>query len=208
VPASAIPHLCFVDMPTQAQWLTFLDGLPAGRPEVWLTWLQEGDRKTTPADFRARWGQLIAWAAGHRNRGRVKLVPVLTWYWQHYKGGDRYTDWWPAGADLLGVDIYPGGQTNWTDPAECLRAPLAAAGALGVPVAITEANVVVPANPTLTQLHARADWWAGLLGAALAGRVRYLAVWLADGDQVPGTGGFIPGPTDPMRAVIVPYLTA
>jgi hypothetical protein len=212
VPAGAIPHLAFVDFPTQSQWVTMLDGVPAERPEVWLTWLQEGDRPGkgyTPDQFQAHHEQLWAWSAGHPNRDRVKLVPDLTWYWERYKNADRYADWIPAYLDYLGVDIYPGGQTGWTSPAECLRAPLAVARTAGVPLVIPEAGVVVPANPTLTQLHARADWWSGLLSTAdAAGDVLGLGVWQADGDQAVGTGGFIAGPADPMRVVLTPYLAA
>jgi hypothetical protein len=209
VPASAVPHLCFVDIPNQAQWLAFLDGVPAGLPEVWLTWLQEGDRKTTAAAFKSTWEQLWAWAEGHPNRDRVRLVPVLTWYWQRYKNADRYADWIPTHLDMLGVDIYPGGQSGWTSPAECLRAPLAAARTAKVKLVVTEAGVVVKAQPSAADLQARADWHAGLLSTAdAAGDVDAIAVWQADGDQAVGTGGFIAGPTDPMRAVLAPYLAA
>jgi len=208
VPMGAVPQLCFKDYPTQAQWLALLDGVPADRSEVWLTWNQEGDRTTTPEAFTSGWLKLIGWAVGHPNRARVRLVPDLTWYWERYHDADQYARFIVAGADCLGVDIYPGGQTSWTDPAECLRAPLAAARAAGVPLVIPEAGVVVPANPTLTQMHARADWWDGLLAAAdAAGDVLGLGVWQADGDQTVGTGGFVFNSSDPARAVVSSWMT-
>jgi hypothetical protein len=209
-PAGSIPHVTWVDEPTDDQVDQILDGVPASPSwsEFWLSWLQEGDRHTTAGHFVDVWGRIIRRAAGHPNRSRVRLVPNLTWYKQRATG-DRYADWIPAGLDYLGVDVYPGTQVGYTDPAECLRAPLAAARAAGVPLVIPEAGVVVPASPTAAQLRARADWWAGLLKAAdAAGDVYDVTVWQADGDQAVGTGGFIAGPTDPMRAVITPYLAA
>lgn len=198
VPASMIPHVCFVDFPTQQQWLGWLDSVPAAPwRDIYVTWLQEGDRHTTAADFVQRWQTLIGWAASHPIRRRIKLLPSLTWYWQRAHG-DRYADWIPAGADGLSVDVYPGTKTNYTSPVQCLAAPVAAADAANLDLHIGECGVVVPANPTVAQRQAQADWYAGLISAARTAGVRALAIWCTTGDQ----GDFRVYPGDPAYAVL------
>jgi hypothetical protein len=198
IPATMIPHVCFVDFPTQAQWLAWLDSVPAGPwRDIYVTWLQEGDRKTTAVDFVARWQKLIGWAAGHPKRQRIKLLPGLTWFWQNAHG-NRYADWIPAGADGLSVDIYPGTKTNYTSPTQCLAVPVAAAKAADLDLYIGECGVVVPASPTPAQRQAQADWYAGLISAARTAGVRALSVWCTTGDQ----GDFRTYPGDPAYAVL------
>jgi hypothetical protein len=179
VPASMIPHLCFKDYPTQAAWVALLDAVPDIWPEVWLTWDQEGDRSTTPEAFTSGWMKLVGWAAGHPNRARVRLVPDLTWYWEHFKNADQYAAFIPAGADYLGVDIYPGGQSGWTPMADLLPAPVAAAQAAGVPLVVPEFGVVVPAGATALNLTERARWFAAAVIALDNAGVQAAAWWNA-----------------------------
>jgi hypothetical protein len=179
VPTLMIPHLCFKDVPTQAQWTGLLDTVPDIWPEVWLTWNQEGDRSTTADVFTSQWGRLIGWAAGHPNRGRVRLVPNLTWYWQRFKNADQYAAYVPAGADYLGVDIYPGGQSGWTPMVDLLAAPVAAAQAAGVPLVVPEFGVVVPVGASASVLAARAAWITAALSALDAASVQAAAWWNA-----------------------------
>lgn len=210
IPAPTMPHLCFRDFPTQAQWTAWLDSVPAPLdPAVpfAVTWDQEGDRKDTPAYFVSQWETLVAWSAGHKNRDRILLVADLTWYWERYKDSDNYAQFIPKGVDVLGVDVYPGGTSNWTDPGVCLAAPTAAAKAAGLRLAICECGVVVPANPTPGDLQARANWYAGLISAAQAAGVLWMSVWCAYGAQAAGTGGFHLVSGDPGLAVITGAMT-
>jgi hypothetical protein len=179
VPAGMIPHLCFKDFPTQPQWLGLLDAVPDIWPEVWLTWNQEGDRNTTVEAFSSGWLKLIGWAAGHPNRGRVRLVADLTWYWEHYKNADGYSAYVPPGIDYLGVDIYPGGQSGWTPMADMLPAPVAAAQAAGVPLVVPEFGVVVPVGAGAAALTARAAWITAALSALDNAGVVAAAWWNA-----------------------------
>ena len=200
IPTTAIPHLCFKDFPTQAQWLALLDTLPGAWREVWLTWQQEGDRALTPAAFLAGWTQLIAWAAGHPQRARIKLVPDLTWYWEHYKNADHYAEFIPAGADLLAIDAYPGGQSGWMDPADLIAGPVAAAHAAGLPLVFGEVAVIVAAVAGPAVLQARADWYARLFTVAEAAGVHALAIWSAP--PTAQTGVFRLAPPDPAYKVV------
>jgi hypothetical protein len=167
--------------------LALLDSVPDIWPEVWLTWAQEGDRSTAPDVFTAQWERLIGWAAGHPNRGRVRLVPNLTWYWQHVKNADGYAAFIPAGADYLGVDVYPGGQSGWTPMADTLPAPVAAAQAAGVPLVVPEFGVVVPVGASTSALAARAAWITAALNAMDDAGVTHAAWWNAPPTSQTGT---------------------
>jgi hypothetical protein len=179
VPTSMIPHLCFKDFPTQAQWLALLDTVPDVWREVWLTLDQEGDRSILAATFTSRWETLIGWSAGHPNRSRVRLVPDLTWYWEHYKNADGYAQFIPAGADYLGVDVYPGGQSGWTPMADMLAAPVAAAQVAGVPLVVPEFGVIVPVGASTAVLQARAAWISAAVSAMDDAGVIAAAWWNA-----------------------------
>lgn len=212
VPTSGIPHLAYIDPLTSAQIRDLLDAWPGAWREVWLTPHQEGDRTMAPDAFKAAFGPLVAALAGHplRLAGKVRIVVNLTEYWQRTKGGPGYAAYIPPGLDsaldYLGVDIYPGTQTNYTPPATVLAGPIAAARDAGLQLVIPEFGVVVPAYPTAAQLQARAAWYRDLLDQAEAAGVVAAGLWQADGKQAVGSGGFILGPDDPARAVILPYL--
>jgi hypothetical protein len=206
VPTTAIPHLCFKDFPTQAQWLALLDTMPGAWREVWLTWQQEGDRTLTPEVFTSGWGKLIAWAAGHPKRDRFRLVGDLTWYWEHFKDADHYEYFIAAGLDLLGVDCYPGGQSGWMSPADLLAGPVAAARNAGLPLVIPEIGVIVSATASPAVLQARADWYSSLFVEADRQGVHALAIWSAPPTAQTGTFRLAPG--DPAYKVVAGRVAA
>lgn len=214
VPKTAIPHLCWIDPITAEQIRALLDVMPTTWREVWLTPRQEGDRTMTPAAFKAAFGPVIQAVAGHpaRKAGRVRIVVNLTEYFQRVKNNNGYAAFIPAGLDpaldYLGADCYPGTPINYTPPATVLAGPVAAAKAAGLKLVIPEFGLVVPTDPTVAQLQARATWYRDFLDQADRAQVVAAGKWEADGDQAIGTAGFVTSASDPARGILAPRLVA
>ena len=213
LPKTATPHLAYFDTLTVAQLVALLDAMPATVPQLWLSPHQEGDRTMTPAAFRAGFGPLLQAVAGHPARlaGRVRIVVNLTEYWQRVQNKNGYAAFVPDGLDpkldLLGADIYPGGQTGYTPAATVLAGPVAAAKANGLQLVVPEFGLVVPASPTAENLDARAGWYRDFLDQGDAAGILAAGGWLADGKQAVGTGGFGLGSGDPAREVFTDWLS-
>jgi len=213
IPATAIPHLCFMDDPTQLQWNAQLNSIPGTWPKVRFTTQQEKDRTQTPPVFLGHWRPIIVWSADHPNRDRFQLVVNLTEFFQRVKNNNNYAEYIPPGLDpvrdRLGIDCYPGGQTNWTPVETVLGGPIAAAKQAGLRLVIPEMGLVVPTNPTKAQLQARADWYARFFDVCEAsGIVDDVSVWCTTGDQSVGTGGFHLTPGDPAYKVVTDRMAA
>jgi hypothetical protein len=75
---------------------------------------------------------------------------------------------------MLGVDIYPGGQSGWTPRRSLLSGPLAAAQTAKVPLVVPEFGVVVPAGATAAVLAAsgRRGWRRPSTALGAAGVLR------------------------------------
>lgn len=196
VPSEMGVTVAFVDMPTEAQYRAWLAGLTVPNVNRWpvinLDWLQEGDRKVAPDVFVSNWLKLISWSDDKPEN--VKLMPNFTWYWEHFKNGDDWQEFWPAGADVMGWDIYPGGKANWLSPEEVCALPLSAAQAAGVPIEASEFGVVT-ADTSSASLEAQAAWMSGVLTELDSGGAIGASWWCAKGDQgnfhqMPGMPGY------------------
>lgn len=183
VPASWIPHVSFKDFPTQSAFTAWLTAMPTRWRECWITYHHEPEGDLPAATFKAQWQQLLAWAATHANRGRVKMIPILTWYAQVNKGY-HWQDFWPgAGADAFGWDAYPAGKSNWLPPDQLFALPLQACATAGVPLVVPELGVVVPSPPTPSDFQARALWITSSVDYLRTHGCRGVAWWCGTGSQ-------------------------
>jgi hypothetical protein len=178
VPATAIPHLCFVDWPTQAQFTAFLAAYPGTWREAWVTYLQESDRKTTLADYQAKQSTLAGWMT-YAPPG-VRLVPNITGYWQETHGAP-WDAWMPADPriDIVGVDMYVGGQSGYRPITVQLAPAAAAARRAGKQLVVPEFGVVVPPSPSAANLAERAAWITASVASMRAAGVYAAASWNA-----------------------------
>ena len=183
VPAGWIPMVCFKDMPTQQQWVAWLSAMPTRWREVWATYDQEMEGDQPPAQFVARFQQLLSWAAGHPNRGRIKLGPNYTWYPEVHKGYDWH-DFWPGpGCDFIGWDLYPAGKSLWLAADQLQALPLAAAAEVKLPLVYPEFGVVTDIPQTAPQQLARSQWITSQAGYARAHGVHAMSWWCGTGNQ-------------------------
>lgn len=162
--ANKIPWVSFKDWASDAAALSavnsWADKMPATLAEVWLTYHHEPEGDIDPREFRRRWVKLAATVKAHRNRPRIKIVPIHTLYPSRHKIGDRFNvdqstwvgtwQWWaPTDAtgayvgDYMGWDCYL--ETNATvyeAPERFFRIPVGAATAAGVPLVVPELGAV------------------------------------------------------------------
>jgi hypothetical protein len=204
VPPRMTPHLCWQDKATAAQLVAFLDAMPDSIPTVILTYRQEGDRKDDQRPtLVADWQAVAAAIKAHRNRRRVLLAPVFTWWWQVNRNGSNWAPLWPGDdMDLIAWDIYPTGKTNWTSPSILCALPFASAAQVRRKLLASEFGVVL--DPTLTgqaaaaNRAARAAWIGGMFTTLRVGRAFGASVWDTTGDQ----GDFRLDGSDPGVAVV------
>lgn len=204
VPYTAIPHVCFADWPTETQFRAFLDAYPSTWGRALITYLHEGDRKTTLADYRARYATLAGWM--DEAPAGVELMPNITGSWQENHGA-QWADW-IGGYDerirTVGVDIYVGGQSGYR-PIDVMLDPAAdAADAAGVTLVVPEWAVIVPPSPTAANLAERAAWITAS-GAVLRSRRVFAAGWW-DGPPTSQVGTFRLAAGDPGRAALLAEL--
>jgi hypothetical protein len=183
VPSTWIPYACFKDFPTQAAWLAWLTAIPTRWREVWATYDQEMEGDQPASQYVARFQQLLTWAAGHPNRGRIKLGPNFTWYAETHKGYDWH-DYWPgAQCDFIGWDLYPAGKSNWLAADQLQAEPVASAAEVGRPLVYPEIGVVTDTPQTTAMQQARAAWMTSQVAYARAHGVRAVSWWCGTGSQ-------------------------
>lgn len=182
--ARVTPWVSFKDWPddaTAARAVTaWLSAMPADVPEVWLTYHHEPEGDLPSGLYRHNWTVFAQTVRAHPNAGRVRLVPIHTWYPARYKVGDRYSPDWTAwtgvwqqwaptdakGAylgDYMGWDCYlPVNAPSYEPPARFFRNPVGAAWQAGVPLAVPELGALrLAADQTGT---GRAGWITDCVG--------------------------------------------
>lgn len=177
VPAGMIPHVSFKDW-DPAAILTWLDAMPADRAEVWLTYNHEPEGDLDPALFRQRWVTLADLVSKHRNRPRVRAVPILTLYWARHKGDWR--TWWPGVGDAIGWDSYNEvAPDRYEDPATFLDIPISSAAEVGLPLVVPELGAVKTTGDS--NGAGRAAWITAVTDRLRSAGCRQVSWWCANG---------------------------
>jgi len=180
VPTGVVPHVLFrqFDLAAVLEWF---DRMPAGRSLVWLTYHHDADSGLSPRLYRDRWRRLAQAVYGHRNRARVRLVPVFSLVWARRAGND-WRHWWPEVGDYMGWNCY---QEPWTNryerPAELLRTAVKAAEQVEMPLVVPELGAIrMPSDPDGLN---RAAWMRGCVEYLRTSGCRSVSWWCANGPE-------------------------
>lgn len=104
IPTGKIIIVSFRTMPTQARWRTVLANWQGSGRRIWWVYRHEANLPgdpITPAQYKARYGALLAVGASHS--GNVNGMTVLSG--DSVRTGDA-ANWYVPGVQALGFDIY------------------------------------------------------------------------------------------------------